>query len=118
MGSNPRNSHWLRVVRGFHRQERATFDLGHTQIRTLVGNDALFELVVLSLFGAVSASRGLSERNTREMIKLLVSLFAGGVLTSLAEYHFKYSLIGTLYGLFTKTKTVIKADVIAVEKKL
>ena len=36
---------------------------------------------------------------------VVLLMFAGGVLTSIAEYHFKYSLWGSLLGLFTTAKT-------------
>jgi hypothetical protein len=54
-----------------------------------------------------------------------VSLLAGGVLTSFAEYHFKYNLFDYIVaglkrvkGWFSKTKAVVEADVTVVKKQL
>lgn len=55
------------------------------------------------------------------LVKLFLTLLTGGLLTSLAEYHFKYSLIGTVYGLFKKAEADVvkaKADIKVEFKKV
>lgn len=39
-----------------------------------------------------------------ELLKIFGLMFVGGVATSYAEYHFKYSLFTTLAGLIAKIR--------------
>lgn len=58
---------------------------------------------------------------THTILKFFGTLLAGGLLTSLAELKFQYSLVGDIIAVFKKLKgyfSKAKAEAQVVEKKL
>lgn len=57
-----------------------------------------------------------------KFLEILGLLAGGGLVTSFAEFHFQYNLIGSIIGLFKKEEQVVasdaKADITAVAKHL